>query len=193
MKTIKLFEEFENVSTSFMGIKGLEKTTPCKIGQPLTEREKSFVKIGPSFFKRVNKDDNYYYCGEFRCEDIKLLPLVIFFGHDTSEEAIFDEDGVEIWAMYDKFKVTKDDKELTFDNPNDLMTCLFLFDMIWALQDMGCVLDETDILEIVEYNIEPVKYLERSEVIDELYVYCKGNDYERCLHLFKKNEMYFNS
>lgn len=180
MKTIKLFEEFESVS-SFMGIKGIEKTTPCEIGHPLTEREKSFVKISPSFFERVKRDDNYYYCGEFRCEDIKLLPLVIFFGHDSSEEAIFDEDGVEICTLYDKFKVTRDDKEFTFDNPNDLMTCLFLFDMIWALQDMGCVLDETDILEIIKYNIEPVKYLKVNGAIDELYKHCKINNYERCM------------
>jgi len=59
MKHIKLFESFEIVD-------------PIKYGEPLNNREINFLKgynvMCPEF---IQKDDNYYYVFDHRCENIK--------------------------------------------------------------------------------------------------------------------------
>ena len=60
---IKLFENFEVVE-------------PIKYGDPLNNKEINFLKgyniMCPEF---IQKDDNYYYIFDHRCENIKDLPL----------------------------------------------------------------------------------------------------------------------
>ena len=60
---IKLFENFEVVE-------------PIKYGDPLNNKEINFLKgyniMCPEF---IQKDDNYYYVFDHRCENIKDLPL----------------------------------------------------------------------------------------------------------------------
>ena len=63
MKHLKLFENFEVVE-------------PIKYGDPLNNKEINFLKgyniMCPEF---IQKDDNYYYIFDHRCENIKDLPL----------------------------------------------------------------------------------------------------------------------
>ena len=68
MKHIKLFENFEVVE-------------PIKYGDPLNNKEINFLKgyniMCPEF---IQKDDNYYYIFDHRCENIKDVPLTYIHG-----------------------------------------------------------------------------------------------------------------
>ena len=68
MKHLKLFESFEIVY-------------PIKYGEPLNNKEINLLKgynvMCPEF---IQKDDNYYYVHDHRCENIKDLPLTYIHG-----------------------------------------------------------------------------------------------------------------
>jgi len=68
MKHIKLFENFEIVD-------------PIIYGEPLNNKELNFLKgyniMCPEF---IQKDDNYYYVFDHRCENIKDVPLTYIHG-----------------------------------------------------------------------------------------------------------------
>ena len=68
MKHLALFESFEI-------------TEPIKYGDPLNNKEINFLKgyniMCPEF---IQKDDNYYYVFDHRCENIKDVPLTYING-----------------------------------------------------------------------------------------------------------------
>ena len=68
MKHLKLFESFEIVD-------------PIRYGNPLNNKEINFLKgynvMCPEF---IQKDDNYYYIFDHRCENIKDVPLTYIHG-----------------------------------------------------------------------------------------------------------------
>jgi hypothetical protein len=192
MKKIILFEEFGNDIPNFMGIEGVEKTTPLNVGgAPLNEREKSFLKIGPSYTKYVKKDDNYYYCQDFRCENIKNVPFIIAFGNcseDLEEDVEITKEGDNyiIKPMSDyilQIKGYDPDSEIILSSPNEVMTCLIILDILYIVEDPYCTLYENDILDIIKYNTNVVEYMMEFNLIKPLYDFCVVNQYNLCVNI----------
>ncbi len=86
MKHLKLFENFEIVE-------------PVNYGEPLNNKELNFLQgyniMCPEF---IQKDDNYYYVFNHRCENIKDLPL-------TYINAVCKKYNIENYTINDDYTI----------------------------------------------------------------------------------------
>jgi hypothetical protein len=92
MKHLKLFESFEIVE-------------PIEYGEPLNNREINFLKgynvMCPEF---IQKDDNYYYVFNHRCENIKDVPEMYIHAvcgkYDIRNYKINDDYSIDVKDVY---------------------------------------------------------------------------------------------
>lgn len=186
----------ENSSTKhdwFMGLTGIEKLGyEMKHGQPLSVREKSFIKIAERHIRLLKKDDGYYYCEKFRCEDIKYVPIVLSLGmigsvfpdffNDICLEQVNNSYKINV-EYFNLFGIRLKSNEILFDDPNDLMTSILLLELLSCCIDGLVDVEDREFYDVIGYN---PKVIDQLGIGKFLYNFCKEHRLTKSLSVLSK-------
>jgi len=193
-------EEFEIVTENsspkhnwFMGLTGIEKLEyDIKHGHPLSVREKSFINIAERHLRKLKKDDGYYCCGEFRCEDIKYAPIVLALGmigsvfpdffNDICLEQVNNSYKINV-EYFNLFGMRFKSNEILFDEPNDLMTSMLLLELLSCCIDGLVDIEDREFYDIIGYN---PKVIDQLEIGKFWYDFCEDHKLSKSLSVLSK-------
>ena len=200
MKYISLFENFsmeliqKQLSKWFKGGEITLSNIDCNKSNrhtfyELSQKEKDFIKIGDYFKEPVHSDDGYYHCTIYKCESIKLAPIMIalsFVAPDLLDEVLFEKigSGFSISMENQSIQGVSNIKDFYLNDANEVMTFLFLVEVLYQSDEIKkytnskyLFLDQEYYTEFIGYNIPLLKRVkeELKYSYDLIYEFFKSN------------------